>query len=95
MVNDIQSETFLYADDSLLLDIVESPVESAIKLNADLVSVANRVNKWDVIMNASKTRSMLFSVKKEKTLILHLFLIMKLFQTLLLTVIWVQFYQMI
>ena len=66
MVNDIQSETFLYADDSLLLDIVESPVESAIKLNADLVSVANWAKKWDVIMNASKTRSMVFSVKKEK-----------------------------
>ena len=45
MVNDIQSETFLYADDSLLLDIVVSPVESAIKLNADLVSVATgRIN---------------------------------------------------
>ena len=68
MVNDIQSEAFLYADDSMLLDYVESPIKSDIKLITDLVSVAAWANKWDVIMNASKTRAMVFSVKKEKKL---------------------------
>ena len=67
MVNDIQSEAFLYADDSMFLDIVESPIGSAMKLNTDLVSVATWVNKWNLLMNSSKTRAMAFSVKKEKT----------------------------
>ena len=53
----------------MLLDIVESPTESAIKLITNLVSVAAWANKWDVIMNASKTKAIVFSVKKEKTLI--------------------------
>ena len=95
MVNDIQSEAFLYADDSMLLDIVESPIESAIKPITDLVSVAAWANKLDVIMNASKTKGMVFSVKKEKNSHFHLFLTMKLFQTLVLTVIWAQLYQVI
>ena len=79
----------------MLLDIVESPIESAIKLITDLASVAAWANKWDVMMNASKTRAMVFSVKKEKNSHPHLFLTIKLFQTLVLTVIWAQLYQMI
>ena len=36
IVNNISTECFLFADDSLLLDEVESPVDSARKLNCDL-----------------------------------------------------------
>jgi hypothetical protein len=64
MVDDVQSVALLYADDSMLLDIVESPTDSAEKLNFDLASIANWANKWDVIMNGSKSRSMVFSAKK-------------------------------
>ena len=66
MVDDVQSEAFLYADDSMLLEIVESPTDSAEKNNFDLASIANWANKWDVIMNGSKSRSMVFSAKREK-----------------------------
>ena len=33
MVDDVQSEALLYADDSMLLDIVASPADSAKKIN--------------------------------------------------------------
>lgn len=66
IVDNIHSQVFLYADDSMLLDIIDSPNETAEKLNSDLSAVANWAKKWNVIMNASKTRSMIFSVKKIK-----------------------------
>jgi hypothetical protein len=40
IVNNISTECFLFADDSLLLDEVESPVDSARKLNCDLSSIS-------------------------------------------------------
>ena len=36
IVNNISTECFLFADDSLLLEEVESPVDSAGNLNCDL-----------------------------------------------------------
>ena len=66
IVNNISTECFLFADDSLLLDEVESPVDSARKLNCDLSSISTWAERWLVTMNAEKTESMIFSAKKDK-----------------------------
>jgi hypothetical protein len=66
ITNDIQSEAFLFADDTIILDVVDSPTTSAGKLNTDLASISSWANKWMVTMNPSKTRSMIFSVKNNK-----------------------------
>jgi hypothetical protein len=66
IVNNISTECFLFADDSLLLDEVESPVDSARKLNCDLSSISTWADRWLVTMNAEKTESMIFSAKKDK-----------------------------
>ena len=66
ITNDIQSEAFLFADNTMILDVVDSPTTSAVKLNTDLASISNWADKWMVTMNPSKTRSMIFSVKNNK-----------------------------
>ena len=69
-INDIQqnidSDCFLFADDTMLLEEVFSPQSAARSLNKDLNSIALWSNRWLVTMNASKTKSMTFSVKKNK-----------------------------
>ena len=66
ITDNIQSEAFLFADDTMILDVVDSPVKSAAKLNTDLASITSWADKWMVTMNPGKTRSMIFSVKKNK-----------------------------
>ena len=57
---------FLFADDSLLLDEVHSPSACATRLNHDLASISSWANRWLVTMNATKTKSMIFSSKRDK-----------------------------
>ena len=57
---------FLFADDSLLLDEVHSPSACASRLNHDLASISSWANQWLVTMNATKTKSMIFSSKRDK-----------------------------
>ena len=72
--DDISSDLFLFADDSLLDEVV-SPTVSADKLNCDLMSsVSTLASKWLVIMNVNKTKSMVFSSKVNKPIHLPLFL---------------------
>ena len=66
ITNNIQSEAFLYANDTMILDVVDSPVASAVKLNSDLTSIAHWADKWMLTINAGKSRSMIFSIKKHK-----------------------------
>ena len=77
-VNDItdnlDSRCFLFADDTLLLDEVFSPEETANKLNNDLQTISSWADKWLVRMNASKTKSMIFSLKREKSVHPSLFM---------------------
>ena len=63
IADNILTECFLFADDSLLLEEVESPVESARKLNQDLNLISSWADRWLVIMNVDKTESMIFSAK--------------------------------
>jgi hypothetical protein len=63
---DISSECFLFADDSCLFQEVSSPVQTAQVLNNDLSTIQSWSDKWLVTMNLSKTKTMVFSLKKDK-----------------------------
>jgi hypothetical protein len=69
-INDIteglESIPLLFADDTALLEIVDSPVESAFTLNNDLEKISNWSQKWLVTMNTSKCEAIVFSAKKNK-----------------------------
>jgi hypothetical protein len=66
--HDIDSDCFLFSDDTMLLQEVFSPQSAAHSLNKDLNSISLWSNKlWLVTMNDSKTKSMTFSLKKNKT----------------------------
>jgi len=67
IANNLDSDCFLFADDTLLIDeVTVSPDASAAKLNRDLVRISSWADNWLVTMNASKTKSMTFSLKKDK-----------------------------
>lgn len=61
IADNISSECFLLADDSLLMDGVISPSDTATKLNNDLHAISIWADQWLVTMNAKKTESMVFS----------------------------------
>lgn len=63
VVDNISSSCFLFADDALLMDEVDSLIDSAIKLNNNLNFI-----QWLVTMNPQKTKSMTFSSKLIKPL---------------------------
>jgi hypothetical protein len=69
-INDItknlQSDRFLYADDTSILDIVDAPNMSSTKLNNDLTSIKDWVSQWLVTINPIKTESIVFSTKRIK-----------------------------
>ena len=69
-INDItknlQSDCFLYADDTSILDIVDAPNMSSIKLNNDLTSIKDWASQWLVTINPTKTESIIFSTKRIK-----------------------------
>jgi hypothetical protein len=67
-ITDLQSSSFLYADDTSLLDIVDDPIQTTIKLNDDLELINMWTKKWFVKINPDKTKSMIFSVKRQKPL---------------------------
>jgi hypothetical protein len=50
----------------MILDVVDSPTTSAVKLNSVLASISSWADKWMATMNPSKTRSMILSVKNNK-----------------------------
>jgi hypothetical protein len=60
ITNDIQSEAFLITDVTMILDVVDSPTTSAVKLNTVLASISSWADRWMATMNPSKTRSMIF-----------------------------------
>lgn len=51
---------------TMLLEEIVSPERSAETLKKDLESIASWSNKWLVTMNATKTKSMTFSLKRNK-----------------------------
>ena len=61
-----KSKCLLYADDTSLFDIVESPNDSADKLNHDLEETHSLAKTWLVTINPTKTECMTFSAKRTK-----------------------------
>jgi hypothetical protein len=68
ITTDLQSSSFLYADDTSLLDIVDDPIQTAIKLNDNVELINMWTKKWLAKINPDKTKSMIFSVKRRKPL---------------------------
>ena len=69
-INDItknlQSNCFLFADDSSLFQIVSDPHSTSISLNRDLEEIESWSRDWLVTINAEKTESITFSTKRIK-----------------------------
>ena len=63
---DLQSDSFIYADDTSLLEVVDDPTFSAVSLNNDLERINAWTRDWLVTINPSKTKSIIFSVKRVK-----------------------------
>ena len=71
---DLHSAVVCYAGDTTLLEVVRSSDVSAVKFNEDLSQIADWCNKWIVEMNSSKTKSIVFSAKRDKPFHSPLFL---------------------
>ena len=64
IVEDIGSHIRLFADDTSLFIIVEDPINSAARLNADLEKISRWAITWLVSFNPSKSVSFLLSRKQ-------------------------------
>ena len=49
-----------------LLEKVRSPSNCVSKLNHDLISISDWAKRWLVTMNETKTKSIVFSAKRDK-----------------------------
>ena len=69
-INDIpenlQTDCFLYADDTSLLEIVENPIYSAAALNNDLEQIHGWTRTRQKTLNRDKTKALIFSTKHIK-----------------------------
>ena len=68
ITDEIQSKCLLYADDTSLFEVVDSPGNTALMLNKDLESIQRWATKWLVTINPSKTECMTFSSKRVRPL---------------------------
>ena len=66
IVEEIQSNIRLFADDTSLYVLVEDPASAAVKLNADLSKISEWADNWLVTFNPSKTESIVISRKHTK-----------------------------
>ena len=64
IVSDIETNIRLFADDTSLYIIVETPQSAARKLNNDLSKIKAWASKWLVSFNPSKSESLLISRKR-------------------------------
>jgi hypothetical protein len=67
VVNNIETDINLFADDTSLMNIVEQVVDSYNKSNRDLDRLATWADQWLVTFNAAKTVSLFISRRKEHT----------------------------
>ena len=63
IVNDIDSEIMIFADDTTLLAHGDDPAVTALQLNRDLEKISSWAEKWKVTFNPNKSRDMIFSKK--------------------------------
>ena len=62
----IQSNCYLYANDTSLFQVVNDPSLTAASINQDLIRIQSWARDWLVTINAGKTKSTIFSTKRNK-----------------------------
>ena len=67
IVEAINSTIRLFADDTSLYFIVDNPTDAAEKINSDMEEIHQWASKWLVTFNPSKSESLLFSRKHNRT----------------------------
>ena len=65
IINDIESDIQMFADDTSLLEIICDTFESYSRVNRDLAKLVSWSKKWLMNFNPSKTKSIIFSKKTE------------------------------
>ena len=63
IIEDLESEIMIFADDTTLLATGRDPVQTAEQLNRDLEKILAWSKKWKVTFNASKSKDMIFTNK--------------------------------
>ena len=63
IIEEIESDILIFADDTSLFSTGSDPVETAKQLNRDLEKIQKWGDKWKVTFNAKKTKEMIFSSK--------------------------------
>ena len=63
IVEGLESEILIFADDCSLLASGTDPTETAEQLNRDLHKISTWADKWKVLFNAGKTKDIIFSNK--------------------------------
>ena len=63
IVDGLESEILIFADDCSLLASGSDPSETAEQLNRDLDRIANWAKKWKVTFNAGKSKDIIYSGK--------------------------------
>ena len=63
IINDIESDILIFADDTSLFASGSDPVITAEILNRDLQQISNWSKKWKVSFNAKKSKEIIFSNK--------------------------------
>ena len=63
IINDIESDILIFADDTSLFSTGTDPAQTAAQLNRDLAKISSWGKKWKVAFNAKKSKDMIFSNK--------------------------------
>ena len=63
IINDIESDILIFADDTSLFASAVDPAETTAILNRDLTKIAIWADKWKITFNAKKSKDMIFSNK--------------------------------
>ena len=64
IVNDLESDILLFADDTTILATGIDPFETCNQLNRDLLKISNWAAKWKVTFNPAKSKDMIFTNKQ-------------------------------
>ena len=64
IVDDIESDILIFADDTSLMASGIDPAETVQQLNRDLVKISSWAKKWKVLFNAKKSKDIIFSKKR-------------------------------
>ena len=63
IIDDIESDILIFADDTSLFATGTDPAETAAQLNRDLLKISDWAHKWKVQFNAKKSKDIIFSKK--------------------------------